>query len=107
MEKVDPAFDPKTLGKVRYYLLKKILMPNRYDKVYDGFVLKLDGRHAGYVFANTHLESTHIETLGVEPEFRRQKYGAQLVARVAELAAEGVRQVLAEGARGVVLADVQ
>jgi GNAT superfamily N-acetyltransferase len=94
LEKVDPAFDPKVLGKVRHYLIKNIFLPNRYNKVYDGFILKLDGGYAGYVFANTHIESTHIETLGVEPEFRCQKYATRLVERVTELAHKYEHQFL-------------
>ncbi len=94
LEKIDPAFDPKSLGKVRQYLLKNIFLPSRYDKAFDGFVLKVEDEHAGYVFANTHIESTHIETLAVEPEFRRQKLGTQLVARVSELARNYEHQYL-------------
>jgi GNAT superfamily N-acetyltransferase len=77
---VDPSFAPENLGPLRWFLLRVLILPRSYR----GSVLKLQamagGKRAGFLYGRQRGSSLHIDTLGVEEEFRRQGLARRMVS---------------------------
>ena len=85
---VDPAFAPENMGWFRRLLLRYIALPASYRKRLKGYILHQDDRRIGYIFVGSGSLALNIDTLAVEPEFRRRGYGGQLLAHAEKVAHE-------------------
>jgi GNAT superfamily N-acetyltransferase len=89
---VDTAFAPENLGWFRRLLLRYIIFPAKYRNRLKGLILHLNDQRAGYIFTGMSLTAMEIETLVIEPEFRRKGYANRLLNHVEGIALEEERE---------------
>lgn len=88
LPEVDPAFDPQNMGVLRRMLLRGLVLPLSYQRSDFQKILLADGKRAGYLFARRQGESLHIDTLGVDNNFRRLGLAQELLRAAREYARE-------------------
>ncbi len=94
---VDSAFAPENLGWFRRFMLRWVIFPFRYRNRLKGFILHADDRRAGYIFIGMTLTAIDIETLVIDPGFRRKGYAERLLKHVEGIALEEELEYIAGG----------
>lgn len=74
------------MGPLRRLILRQVVLPLNYLQRLRGFILQVDDKDAGYIFLRPRSTSLQVETIAVEPEYRRQGYAGQLLAHAIRLA---------------------
>jgi ribosomal protein S18 acetylase RimI-like enzyme len=85
---VDPAFAPENMQGARRLLLRALVLPQGYRRSLLKNTAWAGEKRIGFLFARANGDSLHVETIGVEPAYRRQGVGSTLAASAVAFARE-------------------
>ena len=94
---VDPAFAPENMGALQRTLLRALALPASYRRCDLKLTLRTSTQRAGFLFARQRGVSLHIDSLGIEPEYRRQGFARQLLAEAQNFARQEDLEFLTSG----------
>lgn len=84
---VDPAFGPERMNGVQRLLLRTAALPLNYRKCEWKRIVWSEKQRIGFQFSRRKGDSLHIESMGVEPEWRRKGAAKKVLVELEKYAA--------------------
>lgn len=91
---VDSSYDRLVRSPLRGWLARNVSLPLYFHGFNEGWILEVDGTIAGWLYLQHLTQSTHINDIGVAPEYQRQGNGTRLLTWAETRATEKGKGVL-------------
>lgn len=79
---IDPAFSPERMNVVQRVLLRTTALPLNYRRCNWKWIVWAENQRVGFQFSRRKGDSIHIESMGVEPNWRRKGVAIKLIDEV-------------------------